>query len=69
MRLHRRERGEPVAIDRGALEIERGGGLFHFRGKLVLHRLALARQKALASRTSSEYSANSISRVQGRSNA
>src|SRR2546429_9484083 len=45
MRLHRRERGQTVAVDGGALEIERGGGLLHLRRQLVLHRLALAREK------------------------
>src|SRR5262249_50120617 len=45
MRLHRRERGEAVAVDGGALEVERGGGLLHLRRQLVLHRPALARDK------------------------
>ena len=45
MRLDRRQRGQTVAVDRGALEVERGGGLFHFLGKLVLDRLAAAGQK------------------------
>ncbi len=45
MRLHRRERGQTVAVDGGALEIERGGGLLHLRRQLVLHRLALARER------------------------
>ena len=47
MRLHRRERGETVAIDRGALEIERARGLLHLGRELVLHRLALARQERI----------------------
>ena len=45
LRLDRRQRGEPVAVDRGALEIERGGGLLHLGGELLLHRLALAGQE------------------------
>ena len=46
-RLRRRQRGEPVAVDRGALEIERGRGLLHLAGQLVAHRLALAGQKGV----------------------
>src|SRR5262249_56769418 len=42
---HRRERGETVAVDGGALEVERGGGFLHLRRQLVFHRLALARQE------------------------
>ena len=42
LRLHRRERGEPVAVDRGALEIERGRGLLHLGREFLLHRAALA---------------------------
>src|SRR5262249_43404296 len=45
MRLHRRERGQTVAVDGGALEVERGGSLLHLRRQIVLHRLALAREK------------------------
>src|SRR5438876_10202253 len=45
MRLHRRERGGTGAVDGGALEVERGGGLLHLRRQLVLPRLALAREK------------------------
>ena len=41
-RLHRRQRREAVAVDRGALEIELGGRLLHLGGQLVAHRLALA---------------------------
>ena len=41
MRLHRREGGETVAVDGGALERERGGGFLHFRCQRILHGLAL----------------------------
>src|SRR5262249_27170927 len=34
MRLPRRERGETVAVDGGALEVERGGGFLHLRRQL-----------------------------------
>src|SRR5262249_51553262 len=44
-RLHRRERGEAVAIDAGTLELERGGGLLHLCSQLVFDRLALAREE------------------------
>ena len=65
-RLRRRQRGETVAIDRGALEIERVRGLLHFAGELDLRTAwLLPDRKALASRTSSAYSAKSISWVQG----
>src|SRR5579862_5996892 len=40
VRLNRRQRRQTVAIDGGALEVERGGGFFHFFGKLVLDRAA-----------------------------
>ena len=46
-RLRRRQRGEPVAVDRGALEIERGRGFLHLARKLVAHRLALAGQEGV----------------------
>ena len=42
VRLDRRQRGEPVAIDRGALEIERGRRLIHLRRHFLFHRLAAA---------------------------
>ena len=45
VRLDRRERGKAVAIDRGALEVERGRGLLHLAGQLVLDRLAPAGQE------------------------
>ena len=47
MRLHRRERGEPVAVDGGALELERAGGFLHFRCQRILHGLALAGEKRI----------------------
>ena len=50
LRLHRRERGEAVAIDRGALEVERLGRLLHLGGELLLHRLALAGEEGVAPR-------------------
>ena len=40
MRLNGGERGEPVAVDGRALEIERRRSLFHFVGKLVFDPLA-----------------------------
>src|SRR6516225_12262866 len=43
--LHRRERGQAVAIDRRPLEVERRGSLLHFGRERVLDRLALARKK------------------------
>src|SRR5262245_49033939 len=46
-RLDRRERREPVAIDRGALEVERRRRLLHFAGELVLHGAALAGEERL----------------------
>ena len=46
-RLRRRQRGQPVAVDRGALEIERGRGLLHLAGQLVAHRLALAGEEGV----------------------
>src|SRR5207248_9262710 len=44
-RLDRRERREPVAVNRGTLEIERTRRLFHFGGEFLLHGAALAREK------------------------
>src|SRR5438034_465169 len=45
--LDGRERGEPVAIDRGALVVQRRRGLLHFGCKLLLHRLAFAGEKGI----------------------
>src|SRR3984893_5913077 len=42
VRLHRRERRKPVAVDRGALEIERRRRLLHFAGEFLLHGAALS---------------------------
>ena len=42
LRLHRRERRQPVAVDRGALEVERLRRLLHLDGELLLHGAALA---------------------------
>src|SRR5262249_56789369 len=47
MRLHRREGGETVAVDGGALERERGGGFLHFRCQRILHRLALPGEESI----------------------
>ncbi len=47
MRLHRRQRGEAVAIDRGAFEVERARRLLHFDGQLLLHGPAAARQEGI----------------------
>ena len=44
-RLHRRQRREAVAIDRGALEFEIGGRLLHFGGEFAPDRAAAAGQK------------------------
>jgi hypothetical protein len=45
LRLDRRQRGEAVAVERGALELELTRRLFHLAGKLLLHRMAFARQE------------------------
>ncbi len=45
--LHMRQRRQPVAIDRGALEIEVFGGLLHLPGNLGLHLLAAAGEEIL----------------------
>ena len=43
MRLNRRERGEAVAIDRGAFEIEPGRCFFHFIRELIFHLFTASR--------------------------
>ena len=45
--LHRRERSETIAIDRRALEVERGGSLLHLRRQLLLDRAALAGEEGV----------------------
>src|SRR5262249_42820950 len=47
MGLHRRKRGETVAVDGGALELERRGSLLHLRCQPILHGLALAREEGV----------------------
>src|SRR6185437_9969208 len=45
VRLDGGQRRQTVAVDGGTFEIECARRLFHFAGKLVLHRLAAARQE------------------------
>ena len=47
LRLDRRQRRQPVAIERRGLEFEFGRGLFHFAGQLLLDRAAAAGQEIL----------------------
>src|SRR4029077_13049255 len=47
MRLNRGKRGEAVAVNRRALEVERDRSLFHLIGKLVLDLLASPGQKVV----------------------
>ena len=47
MRRNRRERRQPVAIDRRALEIERVRGRVHFEAKFFLHQPAAAGEKLI----------------------
>ena len=64
--LHMRQRRQPVAIDRGPLEIEIFGGLLHLRRNLGLHLLAAAGQEILRLRQPARHSpAAAISPVQG----
>ncbi|MEY9407157.1 hypothetical protein ABH989_001623 [Bradyrhizobium ottawaense] len=45
LRLDRRQSGEAVAVECGALELELTGRLLHLARKLLLHRMALAGQE------------------------
>src|SRR5262249_33177266 len=47
MRLHGRERGKAVAVDRGALVVQRGGGFLHLGRELLLHPAAAPGEKVV----------------------
>ena len=47
LRLDRRQRGEAVAIERGGLEFELGGGLLHLAGEFLFHQMAAAGQEVV----------------------
>ncbi len=47
MGLDVRQGGQSVPVDRGALEVERFGGLFHLLGQFLFHQLAAAGKEGL----------------------